>query len=411
MHVLFVAQQWEPEKGVPQRRGKWMVNQLTAAGHTVSIVAPPPHYPSGTLLSTLPHDQSGAITRLGQRHVLYRSQFHPHTHSIPSRIIDQATVSLTSIRTALQAAHHRRPDVVLATAPPLPAAFTARTVAQILRVPFVLDLRDAWPELVDFVSDADGEKTSFAQRAFDRLIRLGGRSFAHTLDHADLILTTSRWHERELRERGLNARALTNLLLLDLASETALSAPEPHNELRVLYTGTIGRAQGLENALDALELARRSGCDVRLRLVGDGAHLTRLQDRATDSVEFTGRVDRRDIPLHLAWADTVLVHLKDWPPLATTIPSKLFEAINSGRFVSAALNGEGAQLLARSGVGAAVEAMNPQKLAELWCDLARQPQRHLSVGDAGHQFLINELANENPSRTFVTSLEEAARAR
>lgn len=54
MHVLFVAQQWEPEKGVPQRRGKWMVDQLTASGHTVSVVAPPPHYPSGTLLSPLP---------------------------------------------------------------------------------------------------------------------------------------------------------------------------------------------------------------------------------------------------------------------------------------------------------------------------------------------------------------------
>lgn len=225
----------------------------------------------------------------------------------------------------MQAARHRRPDVVLATAPPLPAAFTARAVAQILRVPFVLDLRDAWPELVDFVADADGEKASFARRTFDWLLHLGGRSFAHTLDHANLILTTSRWHARELRERGLNARALTNLLLLDLDLETALPDPEPHNELRVLYTGTIGRAQGLENALDAVEIARRSGCDVRLRLVGDGAHLTRLQARTADGIEFTGRVDRHDIPLHLAWADTVLVHLKDWPPWRRRFPQNFLK--------------------------------------------------------------------------------------
>ncbi|MDP9801704.1 glycosyltransferase involved in cell wall biosynthesis [Arcanobacterium wilhelmae] len=410
MHVLFVAQQWAPEKGVPQRRGRWMVDQLTNAGHTVSIVAPPPHYPTGTLLSTAREDQAGAVTRLGPREVLYRAQFRPHTQAIPSRIVDQATVSGTSVRTALRSARDRRPDVVIATAPPLPTAFTAYTVAKRLGVPFVLDLRDAWPELVDYVASADGGEPSLARRAFATALHAAGRAFGTVVAHADLVLTTSRWHARQLAERGINARPLTNLLLLDLQSAPMLPATEPHSELRVLYTGTLGRAQGLENAIEAVRLAKNAGTDVHLRLVGTGAHEQRLRAVASDDVEFTRRVDRSEIPAHLAWCDTVLVHLKDWPPLTTTIPSKLFEAINSGRFVSAALAGEGAQLLERSGVGQAVAPMDAQALADLWISLASSPSR-LDVGNTGHTFLTEELAQEQPSATFVTALEECARAR
>lgn len=324
MHVLFVTQQWAPETGVPQRRGRWMVDALKRAGHTVSVVAPPPHYPSGRLISQRKRDQAYATSRVDDLEALYRASFLPHSQSLKSRVLDQAVVAASSILTSLHAANQKTPDVVLCTTPPLPAAFTAYCVAKALVKPFVLDLRDSWPELAQYVVDSDGRTQPGKQllRSLAKpFFQIGGRGFGAILKNADGVLTTSAWHAEFLRQRlTCPIAVVANSVLLDLdRSDSFLDHARSQNEehvrkdctsLNILYTGTIGRAQGLENAIEAASVAQRAGVNVRLRFVGTGAHAERLARLSTalPYVEFLGRLPREDIPTHYEWADSLLVH-------------------------------------------------------------------------------------------------------
>ena len=42
--ILVLSHYWAPENGVPQRRWTWLTEMLHEQGHSVSVIAPPPHY-------------------------------------------------------------------------------------------------------------------------------------------------------------------------------------------------------------------------------------------------------------------------------------------------------------------------------------------------------------------------------
>ena len=391
-----------------------MVDELIARRHSVDVVAPPPHYPSGTLMSPNPEDQAGAVYQSPKGETIYRSQFRPHTASIASRILDQATVALSSVAVALRVARRVRPDIILATAPPLPTSFTSYVVSKVFRVPVVIDLRDVWPELTRFVTCAT-PRTTWKKRALkavaDSAFLLAGKVFNATLRRADGIITTSSWHAKSLKMRlGVRTYTLANDILVDLtvAPESPKKVRPP--ELHVLYTGNVGRAQGLENAIEAVRLAAAENTNVILRFIGGGAHLNLVKELASDlpNVEFVRPGTPEALKTHHEWADTILVHLKGWPPLEQTVPSKVFSAIGSGRHVTLAANGESVEILRHADVGDAVPAMNPQALADLWVDLARNPER-LEVGSRGIEWLRALRVENDPGRAFVDFLEDTVR--
>jgi len=85
--------------------------------------------------------------------------------------------------------------------------------------------------------------------------------------------------------------------------------------LRVLYAGTLGRAQGLDNAIVAAEKALAYGVNIELCLIGAGAaraELEALAKRSRADVSILDRKPADELGALYNWADTLLVHLSDW---------------------------------------------------------------------------------------------------
>ena len=74
MHVLIVAQQWAPERGIAQRRMQWMTNALIARGHSVAVLTAPPHYPLGDLLSDQPDHGPYSLSRGPSGELIWRER-------------------------------------------------------------------------------------------------------------------------------------------------------------------------------------------------------------------------------------------------------------------------------------------------------------------------------------------------
>lgn len=205
----------------------------------------------------------------------------------------------------------QQPDVVLGSSPHLFAALAAERVARRYGVPFVLEVRDLWPE---------------------SLVELGNISRRHPI-----VLGL------ELIERYLYKRAKCIISLLPDAVDHMVSKgadrtkmvwipngvevdelPEPKPPVddgifTVMYAGAHGLANSLDTLLDAARMLQTEpwATHVRFRLIGDGPEKERLQVKVRDegirNIIFEQQVPRNKVYGILAQADAFWATLRDVP--------------------------------------------------------------------------------------------------
>jgi glycosyltransferase involved in cell wall biosynthesis len=172
----------------------------------------------------------------------------------------------------------------------------------------------------------------------------------------------------------------------------------------LVYAGNLGAFQGLDVAIRAAALLRDIP-EFRLLIVGTGQKEAELKDLAArlscSNVVFIPRREYWEMPRIYSISDALLIHLKDFPFFATTIPSKTQVSMACGRPIVVAVKGDTAELVQRANAGLACEPDNPQALADCVRRLARMSaaQRE-QMGIAGREFYFNQMSlSEGAQRT------------
>lgn len=402
MKILVLSQCWYPENGVHQRRWTWLSKILVESGHQVTVVAPPPHYPAGQLLPGW-KETTSEFGSSGER--ILRTSFFAHSEKLVSRALDQAIVSATTVTTALRTFLYKlneKPDIIIGTVPSLPTAVVTRIIASVLRVPYIIDLRDAWPDLLKYSDRWDedlrvhgGGTSSLKFRAGSAVAKVTSNQILGALQSASGILVTT----DSLREHLLNSPTHTKLPADRIATVRNVfphvlpaSAPAlvPQDRvLRVVYAGTLGRAQNLRTAIRAASLLKKEGKEVHFRFIGGGAAKKRLIAAAEHydvKAEFLSRVSPHELTTHYAWADTALVNLASWEPMAMTVPSKLYELIALGHHISGGIDGETSDIVSVLNAGHMAPAEDPEALAAIWSRLI-DDRSLLATGSRGADWI------------------------
>ena len=424
MKILVISQYWYPENGVPQRRWSWLAGMLVEQGHEVTVIAPPPHYnrevsfkewwENRKFVSAVEQNVGPA----GER--IVRSGFFPAGKSLSARALSQAVVALGGLWVVVKRPGILKgysPDVVIGTVPALPTAVVTQMTARLFGVPFVIDLRDAWPDLLweSHKWNAELGATSMRQRVLSKgpwqVVRIVTQTALNSsLRNASAILTTSSDFADSLRRRPrlvADGRVPEIYTVRNLfPTRTSFHKQQvdkrevgnSNSRINVLYAGTLGRAQDLSNALYAADWARDEGVEVSLRFVGAGAARSSLRDLARKlklDVEFLPRAEADELDVHYKWADTALVHLAPWKPLEMTVPSKLYELMSVGMHISGVLAGEASQLLEKLHAGDVVAPGDPAALGALWKELAEN-HRKFTVGEDGRSWIKGEARDTVP---------------
>lgn len=393
MRVLLLTHHYEPEMGAPQQRWAGLAACLVDAGHDVAVLAPPPHYPAGQVWREADDLAPGSVHAGRQGEVVHRVAYRSTSGKVWSLLADQVVAAAHSVWTSRRFAGDARPDVVVATVPALPSLVAGVVVSRLLRRPLVLEMRDAWPDLLAVIDRWDGQETAARQQRVKRLLARTAAVGTSVLQRrASVVVTTTHSFAEKLRERRFGHVRVVRNAAHPFAVPVETARREVTGDLRVVYVGTVGRAQGLETAVRAVRLARAKGVDVHLRVVGGGAGralVAEVAERVGVTVDIRNAVPRSEVPSHYAWADTALVMLRDWPGLRLTIPSKIYELMAAGIHISASVSGEAADVVGDSGAGDVVPAGDPQALADLWVRLATQqpavrPSAHATEWVATH---------------------------
>jgi colanic acid biosynthesis glycosyl transferase WcaI len=280
------------------------------------------------------------------------------------------------------------------------------------RTPVVYDIQDMWPDTLR----ATGMVTaSFA-------LRLVGALCSWVYRRVDHIAVLSPGFKRLLVERGVPERKID--VIYNWADEESLVAPRGAlpaafpgpDRFRIVFAGNMGKAQRLETVLEAAALLQARGSRVSFVLVGGGVEVASLKDRALElglsNVVFVPPVPMTEIGGFLAAADALLVHLRKDPLFEITIPSKIQAYMAMGRPLLLAIQGDGADLVRRSGGGVLAEPESPQSIAEAADSLAQLPAGRLEeMGRNARRFYSEYLSIDKGTMQFAGIFERLAAGR
>jgi len=259
----------------------------------------------------------------------------------------------------------RKPDLAIATSPQFFCGWAGVWVSRLRRIPFILEIRDLWPESIVAVG---AMRAGLRLRLLEWLER---RMYAA----ASRIVTVGAGYRDRLTARAVPPEGIEIVpngvdlgLFRDCGGGPALRAKYGLEEVFVCaYVGTIGMGSGLDVVLRAARLLRDEGRDdIAFVLVGDGAVREELEDRARREglgrIVFTGRQDKRSIPDFLSMADACLVHLIRGDLFKTVLPSKIFEAAAMRKPIILGVEGSAAQIVREANAGICIEPENEEEL-------------------------------------------------
>ena len=359
LRLLVLTHSYWPEHSPPQRRWSSLARYLSPVGWDVSLLAPAPRFYG--FPGESPDQKLWKRTVGPSGEAIYRIPYLSAGHGRLSKIADQLfTAAASAVRGLFTDAF----DIVLVTAPSLPLLASGWLLARLKGVPFVVEMRDAWPNLAEEAN----------------LVRNGRRSIINSVvefvqNHADLVVTVTEGFARTLRERGVSSVVtVRNGVVLD-STPRLMPPPMQRDRLEVLYLGNHGESQRLEQLVEAAALV---GSSMRLTMVGQGSRKVALQDLAARlgaPVRFLPPEYEGAAFLRYAEADTVVVSLRDdWKSFDATVPSKTYEVLSIGRHVTAIVKGEAARIFTDAGEGDLVRA-RPEDIARLWRELITDRSR------------------------------------
>lgn len=373
MRVLFLTQYFPPETGAAPARAFHLARALVRAEHEVRVVTGLPNHPSGEVAE----DYRGAAGRREQMDGIEVERVWlwatPRKTAL-TRLANHLSFAGCALGPALRGP---RPEVVVASTPPLFHGVSALLAARWHRAAFVDDCRDDWPHAAIALGEM---REGLVARVLDAV----AQSFQR---RASRIFVVTPGMERQLASRGFDAH---RLVLLPNGADTdlfrpAAAAAAPAREFTVVYAGTHGLVHGMDALLDAA--AHLSGEAVRIRFVGDGVARPALEQRAAERglthVTFEDSVSPEDLVGILQASDASLATTRASAFAGETVPVKLFDSLACGVPLVAAVRGDAAEVVQASGGGIVVDPEDGRAIADAIRRLRDDPPLRRRLAAAG----------------------------
>ncbi|MBN2191929.1 MAG: glycosyltransferase family 4 protein [Polyangiaceae bacterium] len=412
MKILVVHQYFL----MPGRAGGSRFNEFARlwreAGHEVEVIAGNLDYTSGEIPEEYRHLWARRCEEDGQ--AVWRCHVpSSYSKSYAGRAWAFLGFTLSASTAALRCA---RPDVVIATSPPLVAVVPGWIAAKVrLRpVPWVFEIRDLWPESA--VTTGVLSARSPLTKALYALERWAAKA-------ADRINVLTPAFQDDLVARGLAPR--DKIWFVPNGADLDLFSPGPRdNAFRreqgwgdkfvVMYTGAHGRANALGQLLDAAELLRDRD-DIHFAFVGDGPERKRLEEdaqaRGLTNVTFCGPQPKARMPEVIRACDVGAAVLQRNPTFKTVYPNKVFDYMACERPVLLAIDGVARTLVCdEAKAGVFVEPENSLEISLIVRQFAAEPERRRVSAVSGRDWVLRTASRRAFAAVYLDRLRPLALA-
>ena len=292
-----------------------------------------------------------------------------------------------------------KPDVIIATSPPLTVAKTMSWLKFWRRRPVVFEVRDLWPE------SALDTGVIRPGRLANMLFKLERKAY-RTADWINVL--TPAFEETLIAKKGVNPSKIS---MIPNGADLDIMVPgERDNDVRkslglegkfvVSYFGAHGRANRVGQLLDVAERVKSSLPDVRIMLVGDGMEKPQLIDdvkrRGLSNVIFVDSVPKEEVCQYINASDVCTAVLMRNDTFKTVYPNKVFDYMSCRRPIIIAIDGVARKLVEDAEAGLFAEPEDPDSFIDALRKMKSDPSMCAQMGERGYRY-----AAENYSRTAM----------
>lgn len=401
MRCLLIHQAFASPDEPGGTRHYEFAREAVGRGHSFTIVASDLSYLTGQ--STV--QRRGLVTEQDFSGVrVLRVYTYPSLHkSFIWRIVSFLSFMLTSLWAALRAGPV---DVVMGTSPPIFQAVSAWLVALLRRRPFLLEVRDLWPEFA----------IGMGVLRNPLLIALSRRLEGFLYARATRLLVNSPAYRDYLIGKGIQP---TKINLIPNGVDPDMFDPgDKGDEVRaefhldgqfvVTYAGALGLANDIPTVLRAAERLLPEE-NIHFLIVGDGKERASLEALAHQlglkNVTFTGARPKSQMPALLAASDAGLAILQDIPMFRTTYPNKVFDYMAAGRPTVLAIAGVIQRVVEVAQGGVCIPPGDADGLALAILRLSRDTAGAQAMGRSARSYVVEHFNRHCQADQFVNLLE------
>lgn len=393
MHLTLLTQYYPPEIGAPQARLAELAKHFIRRGHSVTVLTAMPNYPAGKI-----HDGYGGLFHRERQDGVeiirtficptQKADFVRRLTNYFSFVLSSATLGTFLLG---------QTDYLVAESPPLFLGLSGIWLSRIKQVRLIFNVSDLWP--LSAVQLGVLTPNGLAHRLSSWLEGFCYRRAWLVTGQSKSILENISQHFPGKSTFHLSNGVDTQLFSPEQQTANAREILKSGENFTVLYAGLHGLAQGLDQVLAAAELLQAED-GLQFVLVGEGPEkqnlVEQVKKRHLAKVKFLDPRPAKEIPALIATADAIMVVLK--MHLDGAVPSKLYEAMSSGKPVILVASGEAAEIVRQYQAGIVVEPGDVQGFAQAVKSLQGQPQLRRTLGENGRR-----AAEQHFDRTIIVN--------
>lgn len=381
MRILFLTDNFPPEVNAPASRTYDHAKEWVKAGHDVTVITCFPNFPKGKIYD-------------GYKNKLYQKEMMDGIEVIRvwsyiaankgffKRTLDFISYSVTSFFAGLSV----RADVIIATSPQFFTALSGRTLAFFKRKPWIMEVRDLWPESI---------KTVGAMK--DNLfIRYFEWQEMRCYKSAKKIVVVTDSFKKTLVERGVDG---DKIAVVKNGADRVLFAPQP-KDLTLMeemglkgkkiigYIGTHGMAHKLDFIMDCAKNMSGKN-DYHFLFIGSGAErdtlLAKQKAENVTNVTLLDSVPKHQVNRYISILDLALINLRKSDLFKTVIPSKIFENACMQIPIIMGVEGEAQEIVESYGAGLCFEPENEKDFVNKLDKLLSDKDFYVSCQEGGRK--------------------------
>lgn len=347
-HILVVSQYFYPE----EFRINDICREWVKKGYKVTVVTGIPNYPQGKF-----YQGFGWINKRREEYEgiqIVRLPIIPRGRNAVMLLLNYVSFVISGffwkIFTKIRA-----DKVFIFEVSPMTQALVGVWYAKRRRIPCYIYVQDLWPENVEVVTGIHNKQII---HAIDRMVD-------YIYRNCKKILATSPSFKKRIEERRSAWKEGESKVIYWPQYAEEFYQPARRVELqdmpddgifKVVFTGNIGYAQGLDILPKTAALLKQQKIECRFVIIGDGRYREEFereieQNNVKDMFLLLGRKKPAEIPYYLAWCDVAFISFADNPLFEMTIPAKLQSYMACGIPILAVAGGETKRIIEEAGCG------------------------------------------------------------
>jgi putative colanic acid biosynthesis glycosyltransferase WcaI len=398
---LLCVYQHAPTPGAPGiYRHRRYFAELVRRGWRVDVVSTPRNYMTGDVPASYRNRPASSETIEGIEHHWVWTPGGIH-RSRAARVANYAGFATAA---ALRSLTLPKPDVVLVSSPPLPVAGLGPLLAGRFGCPWLLEIRDVWPESAVSVGWLRSESATY---------RLLSR-FAHAVTaRAPVVIIPTPGLESHVRSHG--ARTIRTLPGIVEARPrdpqrrrlTRARLGIRDDECVFLYLGAIGVANGLDLLVTAVD-SLPAHIAARIVTAGDGSARRSFAEavaaRRLQRITLLPPVSQEEVGDLLAAGDVGLHLLRPDPVFGSALPTKALEYLGAALPFVTTVPGLPSEVAIAAGGAAVSSAADLAGELAAWTEMG--PEQRRVRGEQALRYGLERFGLDQSVGRFEALLEE-----